>query len=1704
MKHNFKYFACLLVAVLCFGQVWATLPTSPTWVATALSNIADNSTVIIISNSTQATNIALPAAGAGTSNPPKVACTVTTTDGVSTITPPEGKTLQDLAWTIKKKTSTWQFFVEGSTTNCLYLTGTSSNTALRVGAGTSNNEFTMGSAGKLLKVSTANRFVGPNDNNGTDWRTYNSETGTNYKSAALTFYVLQTASNACAIPTFSPAAGGVASGTQVEISCSTDGASIHYTTDGTDPTASSSTYSSAITVNSEMTIKAIAVADGLDASEIATAAYTILTPKTIAQIMPSATTEGNEFLLNDVTVTYANGSNVYVKDASGYMLVYSSISGAANGKILQGLQGKAKLYSGLPEISTVTKAPTVTNGSAVAPEALTAYPVAADLNKYVTMEDVTFASAATLSGVVANVTGSFKGSDLIFRNTFLLSGVSLTAGTPYRVVGIVQKYNDNFQIYPISFEEIVGETQVATPTFSPAAGTYTEVKNVTISSETADATIYYTTNGDEPTTSSTLYEGAIEVGESMIIKAIAVKQGLDNSNVASATYTINLPIDENVAKEWDLSVVSCDDNPTDELMQWTATYVTMAIAKGTGTKVTNYYPGTSGKTYTHTRFYNGNTLTFTPNGKQITTITFIATSKDYALALANSAWTNGTAQASEKNVVVTVSSKGNVSAAIGGTCGLTSVRVDYKDTDASAPDDPTFSPAAGTYNSAQSVEISCTTLGATIYYTTDGTTPTSASTQYTAAISVEESMTIKAIAIKDSKSSSVASAEYTISNDSRKVAESPEGGFSSTSGDLSGNEISFTAYQGGSATAPNGSNTSHELRLYKYQESTDYGGYVTITAKSGCKIDQVVITVSANCNVGWCKDAEDLPTKESTPIAVSTSSAFDTGTGLNASSVSVVNLDGSNQFKIKTIKVYYTGAAVSLQSIAISGTASVKEYNDGDEFNPAGLVVTGHYSDGNDAVISEGITWAFDPATLSAGTTSVSVTATVSEITSSAFVVDGLTVNSEAPALTDYYEKVTESAGITEGTYLIVYEEGSVAFNGGLETLDATSNTIAVTLVGDKIGVTTATAASTFYIEPSAGTIKSASNKYIGVTTNSNGLKQSEDATAYSHTFSIDDDDNAVIAAAFEGSSMSLRYNTASNQARFRYYKDNGQQAIQLYKLHGEVIKQAAGLAWDPADDITLTVGDAFTAPTLLNPNNIDASEITITSSNTNLATVSEGVVSLVADATGTTTITATFAGNATYKPATVSYKIKVNPAHSIYVSSLKVDFGSVAQNASVADKVITVTLTGVDAATAVLAGDGASAFEFTPVALTASGDITISASSAAVGTFNATLTISDDASEAEAKVVNLKLIVVDPTSVETPISTSTKWVAATEISDGMQVLITGVKDEVVYAMGEQKSTNRAAYVATINGEGVLTPGEGTMAFTLVAQGDGTYAIRTSDGKYLYAGKNDANHLKTQAEVDVNAKWTITTTSAVATGSSNRNVMQFNGSGDSKLFSCYASASQSAIALYVKQSTPEPQYETARSGLEPGRFYTICMGTEILAIRGASFWGISKRDQRGSVAYLEEESAPYAAGKPFLFYATSDKLEVAYGTETDEAGTNGALHGTLSYMDDAALTAAGSGIYMMYQNAFHPLGTNNHLDANRAYLVYGDLQAVSTDPQSTPGRQVRKMPLQGNVATGIEEGTNADNTIARKVMIDGQLFILRGEKMYDATGAFVK
>ncbi len=81
----------------------------------------------------------------------------------------------------------------------------------------------------------------------------------------------------------------------------------------------------------------------------------------------------------------------------------------------------------------------------------------------------------------------------------------------------------------------------ATPAISPAAGAYTSAQSVTLSDSTTGATIYYTTNGAAPTTSSAIYSGPISVGASEVIEAVAVASDYADSGLAKANYTITPP-----------------------------------------------------------------------------------------------------------------------------------------------------------------------------------------------------------------------------------------------------------------------------------------------------------------------------------------------------------------------------------------------------------------------------------------------------------------------------------------------------------------------------------------------------------------------------------------------------------------------------------------------------------------------------------------------------------------------------------------------------------------------------------------------------------------------------------------------------------------------------------------------------------------------------------------------------------------------------------------------------------------------------------------------------------------------------------------------------------------------------------------------------------------------------------------------------------
>jgi hypothetical protein len=242
----------------------------------------------------------------------------------------------------------------------------------------------------------------------------------------------------------------------------------------------------------------------------------------------------------------------------------------------------------------------------------------------------------------------------------------------------------------------------ATPVFGLVAGTYTTAQAVTIADATAGATIYYTTNGTTPTTASTKYTGAIAVDSTETIEAIAVAANSTHSAVAAAAYTIN------------------------------AVTATPVFGLSAGTYTTAQAVTIADATADATIYYtiNGTTPT-TASTKYTGAISVTATETLKAIAVAANSTNSAVAAATYTINAVTAT--------------------------------PVFGLAAGTYTTAQAVTIADATAGATIYYTTNGTTPTTASIKYTGAIRVSSTVTLEAIAVAASHTNSAAAAAtYTI------------------------------------------------------------------------------------------------------------------------------------------------------------------------------------------------------------------------------------------------------------------------------------------------------------------------------------------------------------------------------------------------------------------------------------------------------------------------------------------------------------------------------------------------------------------------------------------------------------------------------------------------------------------------------------------------------------------------------------------------------------------------------------------------------------------------------------------------------------------------------------------------------------------------------------------------------------------------------
>ena len=132
--------------------------------------------------------------------------------------------------------------------------------------------------------------------------------------------------------TASTPSSSVTAGTSISLTTKTADAKIYYTTDGSEPTTASALYTEPIIIDKNMTIKTLAVANGLDNSDISTFEYTVITSQTIAEVRTMPT--GSSVQTTGI-VTAVLGSAIYIQDETAGIVLYGSNLGLEVGDEVQ-------------------------------------------------------------------------------------------------------------------------------------------------------------------------------------------------------------------------------------------------------------------------------------------------------------------------------------------------------------------------------------------------------------------------------------------------------------------------------------------------------------------------------------------------------------------------------------------------------------------------------------------------------------------------------------------------------------------------------------------------------------------------------------------------------------------------------------------------------------------------------------------------------------------------------------------------------------------------------------------------------------------------------------------------------------------------------------------------------------------------------------------------------------------------------------------------------------------------------------------------------------------------------------------------------------------------------------------------------------------------------------------------------------------------
>ena len=423
-------------------------------------------------------------------------------------------------------------------------------------------------------------------------------------------------------PVLTPGSCLFSPSTNVTISCATAGATVRYTLDGSEPTATNAAYSAPIAISATTTVKARAFAANKDPSDIVFATYTL-------GEAPAATADPQW--------------TVSSYDASSWSPLSGNILDGKTGTISGGVAFASSGYNNNPDNLTDASVPSTPDNSAYVGFQENSS-VSWTFDEPQTIETIRF-TTQRLAGTDSDVSRAYGGlriEDVYVRTSgsseweplgtpihqsggsvggFMLAtladdGVGLLAEN---VVALkVVFLRSEYYWFNVAEVEATGHATagggdpietVATPAFDPASCSFFPSTNVALSCATDGATIRYTLNGNAPTATSDVYSAPIAISATTTVKARAYKNGMNPSAVATATYTYVDP----VQPVYDIAIAACENGTLE-------------------TSATNDIPAGTTVTVTATPAAGYRLASVTTNGAALAGTTFAMPAGDVALA----------------------------------------------------------------------------------------------------------------------------------------------------------------------------------------------------------------------------------------------------------------------------------------------------------------------------------------------------------------------------------------------------------------------------------------------------------------------------------------------------------------------------------------------------------------------------------------------------------------------------------------------------------------------------------------------------------------------------------------------------------------------------------------------------------------------------------------------------------------------------------------------------------------------------------------------------------------------------------------------------------------------------------------------------------------------------------------------------------------